>query len=48
MADKKINAYMVAAGMYHDIEHARLEVLKLLAEHETIRTKVAVWFATHP
>jgi type 1 glutamine amidotransferase len=40
MADKKINGYMVAAGMYHDIDYARLELLKLLAEHENIRTKV--------
>ena len=41
MPDKKINAYLVAAGMYHDIDHARLELLKLLAEHPNIRTKVA-------
>ncbi|MGI9323333.1 MAG: ThuA domain-containing protein [Pseudomonadales bacterium] len=41
MADKKINAYLVAAGMYHDIDFARLELLKLLAEHGRIRTKVA-------
>ncbi len=41
MADKKINAYMVAAGQYHDIDHARLELLKLLAEHPNIRTQVA-------
>ena len=45
MADKKINAYMVAAGMYHDIDYARLELLKLLAEHENIRTKVACDFS---
>ncbi len=44
MADKKINAYMVAAGMYHDIDYARLVLLKLLAEHENIRTKVACDF----
>lgn len=41
MPDRKINAYMVAAGMYHDIDHARLELLKLLAEHDNIRTRVA-------
>ena len=41
MPDKKINAYLVAAGMYHDIDYARLELLKLLAEHENIRTRVA-------
>ena len=41
MADKKINAYLVAAGMYHDIDYARSEILKLLAEHPNIRTRVA-------
>lgn len=41
MASEKINAYMVAAGMYHDIDYARLELLKLLAEHDRVRTKVA-------
>ena len=41
MPDKKINAYLVAAGMYHDIDYARLELLKLLAEHENIRTRVS-------
>jgi type 1 glutamine amidotransferase len=45
MPDKKINAYFVANGMYHDIDHARLEVLKLLAEHPHIRTKVACNFS---
>jgi len=44
MPDKKINAYMVANGMYHDIDYARLELLKLLAEHQNIRTKVACNF----
>ena len=28
MPDKKINAYLVAAGMYHDIDFARQEILK--------------------
>ena len=41
MADRKIKAYMVAAGQFHDIDYARLELLKLLAEHENIRTQVA-------
>ncbi len=41
MADRKINVYFVAAGMYHDIDYARLELLKLLGEHENIRTTVA-------
>ena len=38
---RTINVYMVAAGQYHDIDHARLELLKLLAENEKIRTHVA-------
>lgn len=33
--------YLVAAGQYHDIDHARLEILKLLAENPKIRVKVA-------
>ena len=41
MPDKKINAYLVAAGMYHDIDYARQELLKLLLEHPNIRTRVA-------
>lgn len=41
MAERIIDVYMVAAGMYHDIDYARGELLKLLAEHENIRTKVA-------
>jgi len=37
----RIDAHFVAAGKYHDIDFARLEVLKLLAEHPHIRTTVA-------
>lgn len=37
---RKIKAYFVAAGKYHDIDHARLEVLKLLAEDERVRTRM--------
>ncbi len=36
-----VNVHMVAAGQYHDIDHARLELLKLLAENERIRVTVA-------
>ena len=36
-----VNVYMVAAGQYHDIDYARLELLKLLAENDKIRTHVA-------
>ena len=42
--DKKINAYLVAAGMYHDIDFARQEIQKLLLEHPNIRTRVAADF----
>lgn len=38
---KKIRAYLVAAGDYHDIDFARLELLKLFAEHPNIRVQVA-------
>ena len=38
---KTISAYLVAAGDYHDIDYARVEILKLLGEHEDIRTQVA-------
>ena len=44
MPEKKINAYLVAAGMYHDIDYARQEILKLLLEHPNIRTRVAADF----
>ena len=35
-----IRCVLVAAGKYHDIDYARLEVLKLLAEDDRIRTRV--------
>ncbi|MEZ5558997.1 MAG: ThuA domain-containing protein [Pseudomonadales bacterium] len=38
---KTVRVYMVAAGQYHDIDYARLELLKLLAEHPKVRTTVA-------
>ena len=37
---ERINACLVAGGRYHDIDFARLEVLKLLAEHEHLRVTV--------
>ena len=37
---ERINACLVAGGRYHDIDFARLEVLKLLAEHEHVRVTV--------
>ena len=38
---KTTKVYLVAAGDFHDIDYARLELLKLLAEHESVRTEVA-------
>lgn len=35
-----INVYLVAGGKYHDIDFARLELLKLLSEHERLRVSV--------
>ncbi|MEQ8861222.1 MAG: ThuA domain-containing protein [Pseudomonadales bacterium] len=40
-ADRIVNAYLVAAGQFHDIDFARLELLKLLAEHDNVRCTVA-------
>ena len=40
MSDPRI-AYLVAGGKYHDIDFARVELLKLLGEHEDVRTRVA-------
>ena len=41
----RIDAHFVAAGKYHDIDFARLEILKLLAEHPQIRTTVGCDYA---
>ena len=40
-----IRAYLVANARYHDTDFARLELLKLLAEHPDIRTRVAEDFS---
>jgi len=37
---KKIKVALVVAGKYHDIDFARLELLKLLAEDERVRVRV--------
>ncbi len=37
---KKIKVALVAAGKYHDIDFARLELLKILAEDERVRVRV--------
>ncbi|MBI1186030.1 MAG: ThuA domain-containing protein [Alphaproteobacteria bacterium] len=39
-AKKRINAVLIAGGKYHDIDFARLELLKLLAEDERVRVRV--------
>jgi hypothetical protein len=36
-----LHVHLIAAGRFHDIDFARLELLKLLAEHPRIRTSVA-------
>lgn len=36
-----VHAYLVCGGRFHDMDYARLELLKLLAEHEDVRTRVA-------
>lgn len=41
MAAAPINAYLICGGLYHDMDYARLELLKLLGEHERIRVRVA-------
>ena len=41
MAAGRINVYFVVGGHYHDFDFARLEILKLLGEHEGIRVRVA-------
>lgn len=35
-----IDAYLICGGKYHDMDYARLELLKLLAENESIRAGV--------
>lgn len=40
----RVNAYLVAGGKYHDVDYARVELLKLLAEHPHVRVQVgATW-----
>ncbi len=42
---QRIEALFVAAGKYHDIDFARLELLKLFAEHPRARVTVAPDYA---
>ncbi|MFN3592375.1 MAG: ThuA domain-containing protein [Thermaurantiacus sp.] len=39
-----VQVHLVAGGKYHDIDHARLELLKLFAEEPRIRATVAMDF----
>ena len=41
MASESVQVYMVVAGEYHDMDFARLELLKLLGENERIRVHIA-------
>ncbi len=45
MTQPIVDAVLVAAGKYHDIDFARLELLKLLAEHERVRVRVVADYA---
>ena len=36
----RINGILVASGAWHDIDFARLEILKLLAEFDRVRIRV--------
>lgn len=37
----RIDVHLVCGGRWHDMDYARLELLKLLAEHERLRVTVA-------
>lgn len=39
-AQKRINCVLIAGGLYHDFDFARLELLKLLAEDDRVRARV--------
>lgn len=40
MLPPRVNAVLVVGGKYHDMDYARVELLRLLGEHERIRTRV--------
>ena len=40
-----IRAYLVCGGKYHDMDFARVELLKLLGENAEIKTRVAEDYA---
>jgi type 1 glutamine amidotransferase len=37
---KRVNIVLIAGGKYHDIDFARLEILKILAEDDRVRVRV--------
>jgi uncharacterized protein len=41
MSELPVQGYLICGGRYHDMDYARLELLKLLAEHERVRVRVA-------
>jgi len=43
--NQRLDVYLVCNARYHDTNFARLELLKLLAEHEDINTRVAQDFS---
>ena len=43
--NQRIDVYLVCNAKYHDTNFARLELLKLLAEHEDVWVRVADSYA---
>ncbi len=41
MATEPVQVHLVVAGDYHDMDFARLELLKLMGENDTLRVRVA-------
>jgi type 1 glutamine amidotransferase len=41
----RIDVYLVAGGKFHNIDHARVEILKLLAEQPRIKVQVGADFS---
>jgi uncharacterized protein len=41
MATEPVKVYLVVAGDFHDMDFARLELLKLMGENEALRVRVA-------
>lgn len=40
MSERRLNALLVCGGKFHDMDFARVELLKLLGEHEHVRVRV--------